>query len=373
MSYLERREFLRLLTLGVPGIAITACSASSSPTPTPTPEPTLILEPARTPYPSPQTLPGGPRSAEKPKSISEPRREERKEALPFKDIRIQPVVIEELSEGFGEGWKWVWVYFLVENTGQSYIKLPRIKGTLKTKEGPSYEVVDIPSFYMSELNKPGHTAKQRESGQKLILDYEQIKIPPGFRFMGFNTTLDKMETVVFLAAGAKLGAKTSAFSVEIPGYQKIDLSRARELPKKWMWGEVLNAGVKFPTDKSDSEFQDFGKILQISPNGEITPRVKHANQAFIRLSIDAINKNIGYDQPLSLKCLGVFSDNGVFYPNFDPPTNYKIGPGVTKTQEFECQLEYGFPNLPKSKSTKLVLSINGEVKIFNFEWGDFLK
>lgn len=371
MGHIERREFLRLLALGGVGFVLDACSSSSPPTSEPTP----TLEPTRTPYPSPQTLPGGPRTVEKPKSASEPRREERKEVLPTRDIRIQPVAIEEIAEGVGlsEGWKWVLVYLLVENTGQNYTKLPKIKGTLKTKEGPSYEVVDVPSFYISMLNEPGHTAKQKESGQKLISDYDQIQIPPGFRFMGFNTTLDKMETVVFLAAGAKVGVKTSAFSIEIPGYQKIDLSGVRQLPKKWMWGEVLNAGVKFPTDKPDSEFQDFGKILQISPHGEITPRVKHANQAFVRLSIDAVNKNIGYDQPLSLKCIGVFSDNGILYPNFDPPTNYKIGPGVTKTQEFGFSLEYGFSNLPKSKSTKLVLSINGEVKIFNFEWGDFLK
>lgn len=356
MGHLERREVLRLLTLGVPGIALTACSASSSPTPTPTPEPTPILEPTRTPYPSPQSLPGGPRNPDRPTNTPTPR-PETKEKMQDQSFKLHPIAKVETKKApqghEEEGWKWIYIILGVENTSKDWIPLPRISGEIKTKEGYLYPILDQTGVAKQAISLGYYPQEVR----KILNMYNRVRIPPGFIVMGVMG--------LPLRLTAKIGEKTTPAQWEI-NRAKLDLPSIKDFSgmSNLDLKDILPKDLHLPTSRPDSDFRAIGSPFEISTHSSLTIQTSAKPPSSPNIvvtttwNINIENKNIGQEERISVKFMGYFDNEGMLYFDLEEPAPQQIiaGPGVSKSVPLKSQW-------PLTTSYKYWLQVNGRDEI----------
>lgn len=340
---IERREFLRLLGLGGAGLWLGGCQ----------------------PYTSPQ-LPDEVQAKPLPRSTPD-RQPESKEVLPV--FRIYPLGFHEYKEGepyAGEGWKWLEIVLAGENTSREWKSFPRLSGEIVTQEGFRYKTMDFVGF-VNFLTPYSPDLKGRWRTGEMVASQEKVIIPPGFKLIGFASG-EKLTAGPLLALYTRVGAKTTGFRLTMPGHPEIDLKVLPDHRKIDLddWPKLLSSAGKFPTERPDKDFINLHEPIKIAPHGTLTLKLESANWPHIRLAVTIKNESMGYEQPVSLKFIGVFDDNGMLHLQSGPVyQEFAVGPGITKEEDLYPALGEGVSRA-RIKNGKIWLSIQGENRLLNF-------
>lgn len=103
---------------------------------------------------------------------------------------------------------------------------------------------------------------------------------------------------------------------------------------------------------------------------KLTPKEQSSSRE-ISIGVLLQNESRGYPQNFSVRCIGVFGDNGWLYlpkdvlvSSFDLSGSkliIEVGPGATEEKEITCRIG------EKVKKAKVWININGTDEIFNLD------
>lgn len=331
LAQLPRPLRLAFATLsGTISLALAACSPTAAPTP---------INPEKTkPTPSP--------TREVPKLAVTP--------TPTPKLKFLPIKTENLAKPPGgaaieEGWKWIMVKVILENTSKGeFYTLPSWRGIkITTAEGFAYEATGC---YLQK----------------------ELSLPPTFRVRGqiFPYSWERRPFEIC----SKVPNVSTDYTLEYPDASKTKVTRGFVDPDK----------LRYPTDHPDLDFSKVGTTFNIPNKGEITI-VDLSKDAFrtsewkrhggsssdivYKLTARFFNASKGQNNNFLITLGEVFGTDGFIY--HPPWTDYRssdanagrlrgtVGPNLTKDFEIYLALPGQFPGGK--------LPVGGDIKtIFNF-------